>query len=56
MSSFLNISDMIHNKQYPYYNMTGIKAQDGMKNPSYEYIHRMAAPQTAGWFYEQKVI
>jgi len=48
--------DMIHNKQYPYYHIPAIKAQDGIKNPSHEYIHRMATPQTAGWFYEQKVI
>ncbi len=47
---------MIHNKQYPYYHIPGIRTQDGTKNPSHEYIHRMVTPQAAGWFYEQKVI
>ena len=48
--------DMIHNKQYPYCPIPTGKTPEGGKLPSHEHIQRLATAQTAGWFYEQKVV
>jgi hypothetical protein len=48
---------MIRHKQYPYGgHIPTMKTQEGTKIPSHELIQRMSAPQTTGWFYEQKVM
>ncbi|CAF2517966.1 unnamed protein product [Rotaria sp. Silwood2] len=46
--------NMIRNKQYPYGHIPIIKTQDDTIIPPNELIHRMIAPQSTGWFNEQK--